>query len=117
LRVAAHSYQIVPRFSSVSHLADLSRVNAMFIATDDQYIDQLADTINCDLSELRREVAAETQSFGSCSLTLTGPCSPKNRSGAKPSRSRSCRRTTQGKSSDPDHESQFIIASLWRPSP
>jgi hypothetical protein len=69
---------------------------------DDHFGDKLTEAINFDLFEPWREIDARITSFCPCSLTPSGACSPKQRSRAKRSRSRSCRRAERGKSTDPD---------------
>jgi hypothetical protein len=71
--------------------------------SEDHFTDHLANVIHEDLFETWRENTDDRiTSFCPCSETLSGACSVKNRSRAKRSHSRSCRRTTQGKSADPD---------------
>ena len=87
----------------------------MLIPADDHF-NRLADGIHEDLYEPWREIDAWITSFCPCSLTLSGACSPKQRSRTKRSQSRSCHRSIRGKASDPDGSSPNITA-LRRASP
>jgi hypothetical protein len=81
----------------------------------DHFIDHLADRIN--LFEPWREIDARVVSFCPCNLTLAGTCSVKNRSRARCSRSRACRRIELGRSDDPgdDGPPRSNIISRRRP--
>jgi hypothetical protein len=71
------------------------------LSDDDHFADRLADAIHDDLYEPWRDCDAWIVSFCPCSLTLGGGCSVKNRSRARRSRLRSCRRAERGRSADP----------------
>ena len=91
--------------------------NEITLPHDDHFADQLAEAIHFVLFEPWRDVDAWITRFCPCSLTLSGACSLK-RSRARRSRSQSCRRTTHGKSADPDGpsspEALNLLLSLER---